>query len=131
MYIYRQKDFLVDEDSGEIITLPNVYGRPINKLYIDSFAQNQRKYRESYRWVNNNIKNTNTKRRLAQMFIQLSKGNGENYSRDDIFQIYKYVISENKKYENLSKKNNDESYLEKIRDISVFDQYEFNEEVIK
>lgn len=125
LYIYRQKDFLLNETSGEITTLPNAYGRPLDKIYIDTFALNQQKNKESYKWVDNNIKKANTKRRLAQMFLQLSKGNGEKYSRDDIFEIYKYVISENKKYKNMYKKNGDENYLEKIRDIDIFSKYDF------
>lgn len=125
LYIYRQKDFLVNEISGEITTLPNVYGRPLDKIYIDTFALNQQKNRESYKWVDNNIKKANTKRRLAQMYIQFSKGNGEKYNRDDIFEIYKYAISENQKYENMYKKNGDENYLEKIRDIDIFNKYDF------
>lgn len=125
LYIYRQKDFLVNQQSGEITTLPNVYGRPLDKMYVDAFALNQQKNRESYKWINNNIKKTNTKRRLAQMFIQLSKGNGEKYSKDDCLEIYKYVISENKKYENMYKKNGKKQYLKKIRDISIFNKYNF------
>ena len=36
-----------------------------------------------------------------------------------------YVLSENKKYENLAAKHNDDSYLEKIRRVDVFDKYSF------
>lgn len=123
LYIYRQNDFLLSE-SGKITQLPNVYGRLCDKIYIDSFALNQQKFKGSYKYVNKNIKNTNNKRKLAQMYNQLSIGRGENYTIDEIFEIYEYVIAENKKYENMYNKNNHDEYLEKIRDISVFNKYE-------
>lgn len=125
LYIYRSNDFLISKDSGEILRLTNIYGRPEDKIYIDAYAVNQQKYKDSYRYVENNISKANTKRRLAQMYNQICKNNDSKYSEEDIKQIYAYVMQENHKYEATYKKNNDESYLEKIRDIRVFDKYGF------
>lgn len=125
LYIYRQNDFLINKDSGEIKRLPNIYGRPCDKDYIDTFAINQQKHKESYRYVENNIVKANAKRRLAQMYVQICKNNDSKYSEEDIKQVYAYVIHENHKYEATYKKNNDESCLEKIRDVRVFDKYGF------
>lgn len=125
LYIYRQNDFLINKDNGEIKRLPNIYGRPCDKDYIDTFAINQQKYKESYRYVENNIEKANIKRRLAQMYIQICKNNDSKYSEEDIKKVYAYVMQENHKYEATYKKNNDESCLEKIRDIRVFDKYGF------
>lgn len=125
IYIYRQKDFLINKDNGEIKRLPNIYGRHCDKDYIDAFAINQQKHKESYRYVENNIVKANAKRRLAQMYIQICKNNDSKYSEEDIKQVYAYVMQENHKYEATYKKNNDESCLEKIRDVRVFDKYGF------
>lgn len=125
LYVYRQNDFLINKNNGEIKRLPNVYGRPCDKDYIDAFAINRQKYKKSYRYVENNIEKANIKRRLAQMYNQICKNNDSKYSEEDIQQVYMYVLQENHKYEATYKKNNDESCLEKIRDIRVFDKYRF------
>ena len=125
LYIYRQNDFLINKNNGEIKRLPNVYGRLCDKDYIDAFGINQQKYKKSYRYVENNIEKANIKRRLAQMYNQICKNNDSKYSEEEIQQVYMYVLQENHKYEATYKKNNDESCLEKIRDIRVFDKYGF------
>ena len=125
LYVYRSNDFLIDKDTGEISRLTNIYGRPEDKIYIDTYAVNQKKYKESYRYVENNTKKANAKRRLAQMYNQICKGKDSNYSKKDIKQVYQYVAQENHKYEVLYKKNNDKSCSEKIRDLQVFEKYDF------
>lgn len=59
------------------------------------------------------------------MYVQISKENDSKYSENDILEVYNYVISENEKYEKLYEKNNYDGYLEKIRDLTVFDKYDF------
>ena len=105
--------------------MTNVYGRPEDKIYIDAFAINQQKYKNSYRYVENNIKKANDKRRFAQIYNQIYKNNDSKYSQEEIQQVYEYVLQENHKYEALYKKNNDETYLEKIRDVQIFNKYDF------
>lgn len=130
LYIFRQNDFLINKESGEIKRLPNVYGRFEDKIYIDTYALSQQKHKESYRYVENNIKKANNKRRLAQMYNQLCKDNDSKYSQEDIQEIYSYVLQENFKYQKTYEKNNDESCLEKIRDITVFKKYDYLKEEI-
>lgn len=125
IYINRSNDFLLNEENGEISRLPNIYGRPEDKPYIDKYAENQKDYYGSYRKVTSNIQNANSKRRLAQIYLQIINGNEEKYSKEEISDVYAYVLSENKKYENLAAKHNDDSYLEKIRRVDVFDKYSF------
>ena len=125
IYIYRQNDFIINKDTGEITRLTNVYGRPEDKIYIDTFAINQQKYKDSYRYVENNIKKANDKRQFAQIYNQIYKNNDSKYSQEKIQQVYEYVLQENHKYEALYKKNNDETYLEKIRDVQIFNKYNF------
>ena len=124
LYISRQDDFVIDKENN-IKRLNNIYGRACDFEYIDTFAQNQKKYNESYKYTNNNLTKTNNKRRLAQMYQQLLKGRGKKYTNEQIKEIYDYVINENKKYENMYEKDKYEDYLDKIRDIEIFEKYEF------
>ena len=124
IYIYRQEDFVLDKENN-IKRLNNIYGRASDIEYITTFAKNQQKHYESYRYLENNNKKANNKRRLAQMYQQLLKGRGEKYTEKDILNIYNYVIEENQKYERMYDQNKCEDYLDKIRDTDIFDKYEF------
>lgn len=124
LYVYRHKDFTLNGEEG-IRRLTNVYGRPSDKEYIDTFAVSQKKYNESYKYRESNVEKANNKRRLAQMYKQLIKGKGENYTEEEIVEIYNYVISENEKYERMYEKNKYEDYLDKIRDTDIFDKFDF------
>ena len=124
LYIHRQNDFVID-DKNNIKSLSNIYGRCCDMEYIDTFAKNQQKHYESYRYLENNNKKANTKRRLAQMYQQLLKERGEKYTEKDITEIYNYVIEQNQKYERMYEKNKCEDYLDKIRNTDIFDKYEF------
>ncbi len=124
LYVFRQQDFVIDKENN-IKHLSNIYGRPCDVEYIRTFATNQQKYYESYRYVKNNASKVNNNRRLAQMYQQLLKGGSKNYTDGEILDIYNYVISENKKYERMYEKNRYEEYLNKIRDTEVFKQFNF------
>ena len=124
IYIYRQEDFVIDKENN-IKRLNNIYGRASDIEYITTFAKNQQKHYESYRYLENNNKKANTKRRLAQMYQQLLRGGGKDYTKKDITEIYNYVIEENQKYERMYEKNKCEDYLDKIRNTDIFDKYEF------
>lgn len=127
LYVYRQKDFIIDE-IGNIKKLSNVYGRKKDKIYIDTFANNQKVNKEAYRYTNKNVESVNYNRRLAQMYNHLLNGKDTGYSEKQILEIYNYVLSENKKYTTLYEKNGYESYLNKIRDVDIFDKYNFTTE---
>lgn len=127
IYVYRQEDFVLDKENN-IKRLNNIYGRASDIEYITTFAKNQQKHYESYRYLENNNKKANNKRRLAQMYQQLLKGGGKDYTEKDITDIYNYVIEENQKYERMYEKNKCEDYLDKIRNTDIFDKYEFIKE---
>ena len=127
LYVYRQEDFVIDKENN-IKRLNNIYGRPCDKEYIDTYALNQQKHLNSYQYRENNIEKANNKRRLAQMYQQLIKGRGSKYSNREITEIYDYVISENEKYERMYKKDGYEEYLGKIRNTEIFEKYEFLKE---
>ena len=124
LYVYRQRDFILDEEKG-VKSLPNIYGRVSDIEYINRYAQNQKEHKNSYKYLKSNNEKANNKRRLAQMYVQISKENDSKYSENDILEVYNYVISENEKYEKMYEKNNYDGYLEKIRDLTVFDKYDF------
>ena len=124
LYVNRNGDFVLDEQNN-IKKMSNVYGRPCDSEYINEFANSKQKYNSSYRYVQTNEVSANNNRRLAQMYQQILKGNGERYSKTEIIEIYDYIVSQNKKYEKLYEKHNYEEYLNKIRDVSVFDKYDF------
>lgn len=129
IYINRQNDFVIDEGNN-IKQLPNVYGRFKDIQYIDTFANNQKKFKESYKYVKNNIEKINNKRRLAQKYQQLLKGGGKSYTKEEIQEIYIYVINENKKYYNTYDKTKNENILDKIRDVQIFKQFDIKTENI-
>lgn len=124
IYVYRQNDFILDKNNS-LKTLPNIYGRYEDKEYIDTFAHNQRQYNKSYRHTDENYNNANQKRRLAQMYQHICKGKHADYSKDEIILVYNYVLSENKKYEELYDKTQYDVYLDKIRNVDIFNQFEF------
>jgi hypothetical protein len=126
LYIYHQNDFTLD-DEGNLKQLINVYGRYCDRAYIDTFAINQQKNKSSYKYVAKNMTNVNNRRRLAQMYLQINKNSlaAKSYTREDILDVYNYVLSENNKYNTLSKKYDDDSYLNKIRNVNVFEKYDF------
>ena len=124
LYVYRQKDFVIDEENN-IKSLSNIYGRYCDMEYIETFARNQKEYKQSYRYKKNNQEVSNNKRRLAQMYQQLLKKRGEKYTEQEIREIYEYVLDENEKYNRMYEKSKCEEYLDKIRDTDIFDKYEF------
>ena len=124
LYVNRNGDFVLDEQNN-IKKMSNVYGRPCDSEYINEFANSKQKYNSSYRYVQTNEVSANNNRRLAQMYQQILKGNGERYSKTEIIEIYDYIVSQNKKYDKLYEKHNYEEYLNKIRDVSVFEKYDF------
>ena len=124
IYVYRQNDFMLDKNNS-IKSLSNIYGRYEDKEYIDTFALNQRNHNKAHRYTDKKYNDANQKRRLAQMYQNIYKGKYDNYSDDEIVSIYEYVISENNKYKELYKTTKYDDYLNKIRDVSVFDRFDF------
>ena len=129
LYVCRPNDVILNQDSGAIRRMVNVYGRPADKVYIDHFSLKQKQYENSYGYFVKGSEASNMKRRLAQIYIQLSKGNDKSYSKQDIVDVYAYVLAENQKYRKLYSENHYDEYLKKIRDDSVFEKYDFLKEI--
>ena len=125
IYIYRQPIYMINRKSKALSRLPNVYGRPCDKIFIDTFAKNERDFKKGKDWYDTRNKQLDERRKLAQRYNQLCMGNDKNYNEEDIIAIFTYVVEENKRYEELSEKKNNSDFLEKLRDLSVFDKYDF------
>ena len=73
IYIFRQDDFLLSPDEKNISRMTNVYGRPADKLYIDSYAGSQKKEKKSYKWINSEVENANRKRSWPKCITRLQR----------------------------------------------------------
>lgn len=121
IYIYKSGDTCYKEN--EIRSLKNVYGRTQDKEYIDEFGKNQQKFHNSNKYVKTDKNKSNSKRALAQKYVALC--NGKEYSKQEIIEIYQYIVSENNKYIKLKDKNNSDYYDDKIRDITIFKEFDY------
>lgn len=124
IYIYRHTAYIAVDNQG-ITRLNNVYGRYKDKEYVIDFANSQLKKLEDKIIANKNTKDSNNRRRLAQMYQQLKKGRGEKYSKEEILDVYNYVLQENEKYAALYRQTRLEEHLDNIRDLDLFYKYEF------
>lgn len=124
IYISRADDFTVNE-KGEISQFPNVYGKYTNREYIKKYSKDYVQYKSGRKQVIKKKNGANDNRKLAQEYNWLCKGS--KYTNDEIIRIYSYIMQNNKKYEALYDKEGNEDYLSKIKDLSVFDNYDFLE----
>lgn len=127
LYVYRSEMFIFNE-KNEIKSINNIYGRFEDKEYVDAYAMKRESKFKSYNHVVKNVNDANNKRRLTQKYNQLLKGSGNQYTREEIYEIYKYIVSNNDKYYELYDKTGNEDYLNNIRDTDIFDQFNFPEE---
>lgn len=124
VYAFREDDFVLN-DNNSIKRLKNVYGRYCDKEYVNHYANTQQQLKKSYYYTSQTQMNANQKRRLAQMYQNLCKNKFSNYSKEDVMDIYDYVISENNKYKELYKKTQYDEYLKKIRSVEVFKKFKY------
>lgn len=126
LYIRRSDDFYLDGDIPK--RLANCYGRPSDKNLINLYSTKYSEMKDSVDFKCNKemtTKKANHKKSLAMKFNEMLKG--KDYTKEEILDIYNYVLAENKKYTALYNKHEDENYLEKIRDVDVFRKYDFIE----
>ena len=126
IYIYRHDDFLLF--NGELRQLSNVYGRFSDHEYIDVYglrlSQTENRHKKSGIDID-----ANKKRRLAQIYTQIYKYHKTNYTREQILEVYNYVLKENERYQKLYDDSKFDNYLDKIRDIEVFKEFDFLKEM--
>lgn len=126
IYIYRHDDFLLL--NGEIRQLSNVYGRFSDREYIDIYGLRLSQIENVHKKSGIDI-DANKKRRLAQIYTQIYKYHKTNYTKEQILEVYNYVLKENKRYQKLYDDSKFDNYLDKIRDVEVFKEFDFLKEM--
>lgn len=122
IYIHHSDDVFVN-GKNNIKKLTNIYGRYNDQEYIEKYVNDYKAHFQSHSYLKKERTLANNDRRLSKMYYWLCKG--KEYSKSEIQEIYDYITALNKKYENLSVKEQDDSYLAKIKDESIFKQFEF------
>ena len=126
IYIYRHDDFLLL--NGEIRQLSNIYGRFTDYEYVNTYGLRISQVENGYKKANTDV-DANKKRRLAQIYTQIYKYNKTDYTKEQILEVYNYVLRENNRYEKLYEDSKFDNYLDKIRDMDVFKQFDFIKEI--
>lgn len=137
LYIYKSNDKVRINDKNRQIK--NCYSRYADKSICEAYASN---YENMYGVQHTIVKTRKNKtqadknRRLGAIYNQICLGNTD-YDENTIKEVYKYVTNKNKalqeeineKYSQNYLTSSDEVYIEKlqsqIRDVSIFDQFDF------
>lgn len=119
VYICRSGDFKLI--NGSLSRIPNVYGRYCDKEYIQKYANEYSKYENGYRAVYEKNATSNHKRGLAMKYSWLCRG--RKYPLAEVQEIYDYIIQANKTYQQLYETEDNPAYLDKIKDLKIFDNY--------
>lgn len=134
VYIYHHKKNK-QEDDGSYRAVTNHYGRYEDKEDIYKFAVQYEKEKGIADRLSDAVSNRH--KALANMYRELEKGRGQNYSDDLIREIYNYIHKCNMEIQKEIDSKNSQTYLtdsdqryikklkEKLRDEKVFDKYEF------
>ena len=121
IYIYRFTDFIC---SGDVLkNSHNIYGRYKDKEYVDAYVKMKQKRNGNKSNSHIGAEEVNDKRSLAQIYRNICAGKADGYSKRQIMRAYSYICSENEKYEKLYDETRNTTYLNKIRDASIFKDY--------
>lgn len=135
IYVYKSADFTCHENisgNNEVHQIGNCYSRYEDGAVCKEFASNYENiYGTETKIILSNKKKAkaNKNRGLAQIYVQICGGNID-YSQEKIKEVYKYIVNKNKTLLEKAeeKKQNGytgEYYLDQIRDVSIFEQFEF------
>lgn len=119
IYVFRSDYYWY---KGNDIQIPvNIYGRFKDKEYIFTYAkQVEEELKQKKR---SNSQDGNNGRKLFQMYYWLIKG--KKYSDDEIQLIYDHIKEHNDKMNEFYNNSDDEKYLKKIKDMSIFENFNF------
>lgn len=130
IYIYRNPELKRNPKTGQYRSFTNHYGRYRDKHFIKEYAINRNDYDGLIRIPKSNA---NEGRSLSMKYHYLC--NGKEYSNDEIKEIYKYIAYTNwqwqKAIDSCSNSRLKDEYKMKLRDMSVFDQFSFLEDLRK
>lgn len=135
IYVHKSDDYTCHENetgNNEVNQLGNCYSRYEDRKVCHEFASNyENLYGEEHKIILSNKKKVkaNKNRGLAQIYVQIRGGNTD-YSKEKIKEVYKYISNKNKTLIEKAEKDkqnggNGKYYLDQIRDVSIFDQFDF------
>ena len=125
LYIFRYNGYAMNKVKG-LFSLPNIYGRYEDKEFVDVYGKQSLSAYDLKKYGSGYLVDSNSKRSLAQRYNQLVSGGGENYTKNDILEIYDYIIKENQLwYSTYLDKPECKWMLQKIRDVDVFEIYDY------
>lgn len=138
IYIHKADDYIREGD--EIKRINNTYSRYSDKDLCVTYGTNKVEmfgYEHKIIHAKKNVEKANTNRKLAQQYNALCNGTGD-YSQEEIIEIYNYCDNMNKSLQkDIDEKEmsphrlsmSEQDYLErlknKVRDMSIFDQFTF------
>ena len=124
IYIIHPISFVVDKN-GRAGYLPNIYGRPADKASIEEYAEQCKGIGKAYNWREYMNMNADEKRRLTARYNRIKDGHDEDYSPEDIAEVYAHIVTENKRIRDFEARNRIKCHNGKIRDLDVFKKYDF------
>lgn len=124
MYIYRSK--MYDTSNGQIKTVPNCYGRVIDKECIERYARIQENRRESKAKSKADAKYKRSMYQKYRAFI-----GGTVYSKAEMLRLKAFIYNENEKNRKIIAESSNAKEVERIKamikDESVFDNIVFSD----
>lgn len=128
IYVFRPTDMVPVKKQDEFKRRTNIYGRFEDKDYVEKYAKDviTAEFGTGNTWSPD--LSANERRRLSQIYNRIMAGYGDKYSMDEINSVYNFVLLENKRYEELYETTGSADYLNKVRDLSVFEKYDITTE---
>lgn len=138
IYIYKSNDKIKSDDSLKQIN--NCYSRYEDRDLCRMYASNYENimgYQHKIVQTKKNKQQADKNRRLAQIYNRICDGHVDEYDKATIKEVYKYVTNRNKSLqEKIDEKHSqnylsysDQEWVEKlesqIRDVSIFEQFDF------
>lgn len=119
IYVYNDKNFIMTK-SGQVRYPTNFYTRYENKSVLLRYLGKSEK--DLVNTDNDLFKISNVKRKLTQRYYQLYKKN--NYTKPEVQEIYEFILSENERMRKLYEEKGNKKYLDKIKDVEIFNKYQ-------
>ncbi len=151
IYVYKSDDYICHENesgNNSLVQISNCYSRYSDREICEQYASNYDNFYGTEHQIviaKKKKAQANKNRGLAQIYVQICSGNTD-YSKEKIIEVYKYISNMNKsiqddideKYqeEYYQRKGvltySDKAYVEKLkgklRDVSIFEQFDFLKE---
>lgn len=135
IHIYRGNTIVMrEEDTKTMIVMHNIYGRYINKNYVDAFGvQNEKMQRnKAQKKIVRNMDELNYKRKYTQQYNYLVEHPDDNcYTEEQIKNIYNFIAAKNSSFIKQYYVTGDKRYLGRVHDLSIFRKYNFIIEGLK